>query len=398
MTGDDVERVDENRRPLCAAIGADPERLALNRQVHSTLVRRAEPGARGEPGDGLWTDEPGVPMLAHVRRLPADRARPHGRRAGGAPSCTPAGAVSSPGSSRGRRSALGGRLAAARRPGDRAVLLRGRRRGRRSLSRRLRRRRRPRRQARPLERGRARAARSRRRACRPRSTSARRCNPERFFSHRRDGRAARRPGSDRVLSPDGDPRAPASGSAARSARRDDRRGDEVRRRSRTWRVARRAGRRGRRGEPRPGPRGEARRATATRSAGTSSATCSRTRRRSSTRICELVHSLDSESAARRLEVPALVQVNLSGEASKSGVAPDELAALPRAYPTCAGCSTMPPAAADPEESRAVVPPAARARRRARPAGAVDGDDAGLPRRRRGGRDVRPCRIRSCLRR
>ncbi len=39
------------------------------------------------------------------------------------------------------------------------------------------------------------------------------------------------------------------------------------------------------------------------------------------RICELVHSLDSESAARRLEVPALVQVNLAGEVSKSGVAP-----------------------------------------------------------------------------
>ena len=64
MTGDDVERVDENRRILCAAIDADAERLALNRQVHSTVVHRAEPGARGEPGDGLWTDEPGQPILA----------------------------------------------------------------------------------------------------------------------------------------------------------------------------------------------------------------------------------------------------------------------------------------------------------------------------------------------
>jgi uncharacterized pyridoxal phosphate-containing UPF0001 family protein len=34
-------------------------------------------------------------------------------------------------------------------------------------------------------------------------------------------------------------------------------------------------------------------------------------------LCELVHSLDSESAAKRLEVPALVQVNLGGEATKS---------------------------------------------------------------------------------
>src|SRR6266511_2138861 len=31
------------------------------------------------------------------------------------------------------------------------------------------------------------------------------------------------------------------------------------------------------------------------------------------RTCELVHSLASESAARRLEIPALVEVNLSGE-------------------------------------------------------------------------------------
>ena len=47
------------------------------------------------------------------------------------------------------------------------------------------------------------------------------------------------------------------------------------------------------------------------------------------RYCELVHSLDSESAARRLTVPALVEVNLSGEESKSGIAPEELACLPR---------------------------------------------------------------------
>lgn len=64
LTGDDVERVDENRRRLCAEVGGGLERLALNRQVHSTLVHRAEPGRRGEPGDGLWTDEPDLPVLA----------------------------------------------------------------------------------------------------------------------------------------------------------------------------------------------------------------------------------------------------------------------------------------------------------------------------------------------
>jgi uncharacterized pyridoxal phosphate-containing UPF0001 family protein len=69
------------------------------------------------------------------------------------------------------------------------------------------------------------------------------------------------------------------------------------------------------------------------------------------RICELVHSLDSESAARRLAVPALVEVNLAGEASKSGVAPDDLRAFLRLYGDVRGLMTMPPATGDPEGSR-----------------------------------------------
>ena len=66
-------------------------------------------------------------------------------------------------------------------------------------------------------------------------------------------------------------------------------------------------------------------------------------------ICELVHSLDSDSAARRLEVPALVQVNLAGEQSKSGVAPAEIEAFLR-Y-DIRGLATMPPAAETPDDSR-----------------------------------------------
>ena len=62
--GDEPERVDENRRRACADVKADPEALTLNRQQHSTTVHRAEPGSRGVPGDGLWSDEPGQPMLA----------------------------------------------------------------------------------------------------------------------------------------------------------------------------------------------------------------------------------------------------------------------------------------------------------------------------------------------
>jgi pyridoxal phosphate enzyme (YggS family) len=69
------------------------------------------------------------------------------------------------------------------------------------------------------------------------------------------------------------------------------------------------------------------------------------------RVCELVHSLDSESAARRLDVPALVQVNLSGEETKSGVHPDDLERFLELGPEIRGLSTMPPLADDPEASR-----------------------------------------------
>ncbi len=69
-------------------------------------------------------------------------------------------------------------------------------------------------------------------------------------------------------------------------------------------------------------------------------------------LCELVHSLDSDSAAQLLSVPALVQVNLAGEETKSGVAPAELEALiARAPVEIRGLSTMPPLADDPEASR-----------------------------------------------
>jgi PLP dependent protein len=67
------------------------------------------------------------------------------------------------------------------------------------------------------------------------------------------------------------------------------------------------------------------------------------------RLCTLVHSLDSHSAAERLEVPALLQVNLAGEQTKGGVAPVEVADYLK-YGT-RGLSTMPPAAEDPEASR-----------------------------------------------
>jgi uncharacterized pyridoxal phosphate-containing UPF0001 family protein len=69
------------------------------------------------------------------------------------------------------------------------------------------------------------------------------------------------------------------------------------------------------------------------------------------RICELVHSLDSDSAARRLTVPALLEVNLSGESSKSGTEPDQIPRYLELYDDVRGLMTMPPETGDPERSR-----------------------------------------------
>jgi uncharacterized pyridoxal phosphate-containing UPF0001 family protein len=68
-------------------------------------------------------------------------------------------------------------------------------------------------------------------------------------------------------------------------------------------------------------------------------------------VCELVHSLSSESAARRLAIPALLEVNLSGEATKSGVPSEAIAGYLERYPLIRGLMTMPPLADDPEASR-----------------------------------------------
>jgi len=72
-------------------------------------------------------------------------------------------------------------------------------------------------------------------------------------------------------------------------------------------------------------------------------------------VCELLHSLDSLSAARRLGIPALVEVNLSGEETKGGVAPGDLGAFLAEVRELGvdvrGLMTMPPLASDPEESR-----------------------------------------------
>jgi len=79
-TGDDAKRVEHNRRIACEQLGLDASGLAFNRQVHSPTVHRARPGGRGEPGDGLWTDEPGLPVLAFAADcLPVALVRRVGR-------------------------------------------------------------------------------------------------------------------------------------------------------------------------------------------------------------------------------------------------------------------------------------------------------------------------------
>lgn len=82
---------------------------------------------------------------------------------------------------------------------------------------------------------------------------------------------------------------------------------------------------------------------------------------------DLIHSVDSaalaqvineKSLARNLITPVLIQVNVSGEASKFGMAPNELESTLRALSKLVavrveGLMTIPPYAPDPEKSRNV---------------------------------------------
>jgi pyridoxal phosphate enzyme (YggS family) len=73
---------------------------------------------------------------------------------------------------------------------------------------------------------------------------------------------------------------------------------------------------------------------------------------------ELIHSVASESALRKLgqygrpDTRILLEVNVAGEGSKAGIAPEELDRYLESSPVeVAGLMTMPPFASDPEESR-----------------------------------------------
>lgn len=70
LTDDEAERVLENRRRLCDAVGASAERASMPWQVHGADVLRADargiatPRADNPRCDGLWTDTPGEAVLA----------------------------------------------------------------------------------------------------------------------------------------------------------------------------------------------------------------------------------------------------------------------------------------------------------------------------------------------
>ena len=73
---------------------------------------------------------------------------------------------------------------------------------------------------------------------------------------------------------------------------------------------------------------------------------------------ELIHSVASDSALRRLEqhgtpqTEVLVEVDVAGEEGKAGIAPAELGAFIERCPvTVVGLMTMPPYTEDPEASR-----------------------------------------------
>lgn len=79
LTADERTRVEENRRRLFGAAGADPGRVSWPRQVHGATVLPA--GSRGRAGDGMASDEPGSAVLVVTADcVPVALARIDGER------------------------------------------------------------------------------------------------------------------------------------------------------------------------------------------------------------------------------------------------------------------------------------------------------------------------------
>jgi YfiH family protein len=89
LTGDEPERVDENRRRATAALSVDRESVLIGRQVHETRVVRREaapdlnpftqPALNADEADGQATSTPGLAPLVFVADcLPVALWGPHG--------------------------------------------------------------------------------------------------------------------------------------------------------------------------------------------------------------------------------------------------------------------------------------------------------------------------------
>ena len=192
MTGDERERVRENRHRLAAGLGRDPDGVVMGRQVHGAELRehrgpqepRVFADVRPEPGGGRRPQRSPsaelTPLVMVADCLPVAMVRARRSRDGAL-------RLARPGRRDRRRG--GGRAVDAdvrpRRAGHRFLLLRGRRRGARGV-----------RGSRRRGRGQhARPAGGGPPGCSPRAgvtaiesadlcTS---CNPDLFYSHRRDG-------------------------------------------------------------------------------------------------------------------------------------------------------------------------------------------------------------------
>jgi YfiH family protein len=86
LTDDDPLSVVENRRRLSAAVGVDPETATMAWQVHGAYLFEADgrgivtPGKDFEQGDGIWTEEPGRALaLITADCYPVALARTNGR-------------------------------------------------------------------------------------------------------------------------------------------------------------------------------------------------------------------------------------------------------------------------------------------------------------------------------
>jgi YfiH family protein len=87
LTEDDPARVVKNRTRLCGAVDADPDGATMAWQRHGATVTRAQsrgivtPGTVYDHCDGLWSDEPGRAMLLLAADcMPIAIARAKGER------------------------------------------------------------------------------------------------------------------------------------------------------------------------------------------------------------------------------------------------------------------------------------------------------------------------------